>query len=175
MPSGKTAQIVWHLLPPGAHTPGPASAGLVAELLGQGYSVVALPADGPLGRQLARERPDLIHATCLAAAVPLTRLSAAGPLPPVVVDCAAGESMPQALAEFLRSGAVARVLAADAATRQRLVVDAAVDPSKVCFIPCDPAAVAILYRDIVESGAAEPRRVVPPAVQPPEKPGPDSL
>ena len=156
--------IVWHLLPPGRKMPTPASADLLGTLLLDGYSILTLPSDGRLAQQFARQRPDLIHALSPSAAHCLTPLAASrtvvGPLPPVIVNCAAGERVPAALAALLRSATVACILATDAVTQQRLILDMGIDPTKVRLNPSDPGAIATLYRHILDS----------PPVQPPPPP-----
>lgn len=162
---------VWYILAPGCATPDDSAGEALAQLLTQGHSVLAVPADAPLAQQLARETPDLIHVQSLAAAAALAALPAPGRVPPVIVDCARGQPVAEPLARFLASEAVDCILVADAPTRQCLVLDAAIDPGKVRVRPHDPAAIAALYRQIIEHSAERRRpgsRGTPPS--PPQPP-----
>jgi hypothetical protein len=165
------ALAVWYVLPPGCTTPDSDAGEVLAQLLTHGHSVLAVPADAPLGQQLARDKPDLIHAQSLAAAAALAAFPAPGHLPPVIVDCARGQPVADPLARFLASGAVDCILVADAPTKQRLVIDAAIDPGKVHLRPHDAAGVASLYRHVIEQSAERrqlgSRGTPPPFPQPP--------
>ena len=167
-----TPLAVWHILPPGARSPDAASAALLAMLLGQGHSVLFLPADAALDPRPSRHQPDLIHALSASAAEALAPLAGRERRPAIVVECQAGCEIADGLAALLRSGGIDRIVAPDAPTRQRFILEGRIDPMRVVVTSGNPAATIALYREVLAGhplghSTVDPAQAGPQASPPP--------